>query len=159
MEVSIREAEIEDIPIIVRFLRGMLEEMTLTGGHAASKDEAEWGRIEGTIAQEVKKKDHLYLLAERAAPNLAPIGFAEARIVSRASVFEPKRVLHIHALYVDEVHRRGGAGQALLEATLGWGRGSGCQEAELSVLVGNSARALYGKLCFRPFEVEMVCKL
>jgi hypothetical protein len=58
----------------------MLEEMTLAGGHAASKDEAEWGRIEETIAQEVKKKDHLYLLAERVAPNLAPVGFAEARL-------------------------------------------------------------------------------
>jgi hypothetical protein len=63
MEMSIREAETADIPIIVQFLRCMLEEMTLAGGHAASKDEAEWGRIEETIAQEVKKKDHLYLLA------------------------------------------------------------------------------------------------
>jgi len=76
--------------------------------------------------------------------------------VSTAPVFEPKQILHIHAVYLLEAHRRKGIGQALLEAILDWGQKSDCVEAELNTLVRNPARSLYEKLGFSEFEIKMI---
>ena len=159
IDISIKKAENEDIPIIVKYLRCMLEEMASASGHRASNDESEWGQIHESILPEIKNQDHIFLIARSAKPNLTPVGFIEARIINRMFVFDPKRVLHIHSLYVDKGNRRIGVGQALLESVIEWGKNMGCEEAELSVLVKNSARSLYEKLGFRPFEIEMLRKL
>jgi GNAT superfamily N-acetyltransferase len=76
--------------------------------------------------------------------------------VRREAVFEPARILHIHALYVDPDHRRRGIGRALLQTAFEWGRTAGCTATELNVLVSNPARTLYEGLGFRAFQTEMV---
>ena len=159
IDIIIRKAENADILIIVKFLRCMLEEMASASGHRASADESEWEHFHESIRPEIKNQDHIFLIARITKPDLTFVGFLEARIKSRMFAFEPKRVLHIHSLYVDEAYRRIGVGQALLESAIEWGKNMGCDEAELSVLVKNSAQSLYEKLGFRPFEIEMLRKL
>jgi len=157
--IIIREATAQDAPVIAGFLRLMLEEMASMGGHDVSRSNEEWAHIEKGLRDEIGSKDHMYLLACPTGSQAAPIGLAEARVVSPASVFEPKRILHLHAVHVLEMHRRRGIGQTLLEAILDWGRRSDCVEAELNTLVRNPARSLYEKIGFSEFEIKMVRRL
>jgi GNAT superfamily N-acetyltransferase len=153
--VSIRQATDSDASVITGFLRFMVEEMASMGGHPASQDEAEWANLEDVTRAQVDEQDHLYLLAETIEPQPTVIGLAGAEMVDLHFVFEPRRVLHINALYVLDSHRTRGVGQKLLEAILDWGRSQGCVEAELNTLVANPARSLYEKLGFRAFEIQM----
>lgn len=153
--ISIREATAGDAPVITHFLRSMVKEMASLGGHPASEDEAIWENVERVTRAQIGEQDHRYLLAETIEPEPTAVGLAEAGVVDLHPVFEPRRVLHIHALYVQDSHRRRGIGQELLEAILDWGRSRGCVEAELNTLVANPARSLYEKLSFRAFEIEM----
>jgi GNAT superfamily N-acetyltransferase len=137
----------------------MLDEMASLGGHPVTRAEEAWARIKAGITSEITKDEHLLLLAELAGPDLIAIGLAQASVVTREVVFEPTRVLHIHALYVAEAHRRRGIGRALLRATLEWGRASKCAEAELNVLLANPARELYEGLGFSASQMEMVREL
>jgi GNAT superfamily N-acetyltransferase len=157
--ISLRKATDGDVPVITRFLRSMVEEMASMGGHTASQDEAEWAKLENVTRAQLDEQDHLYLLAETVEPEPTAIGVAGAGVVDLHSVFEPRSVLHISALYVIASQRRRGVGQELLEAILDWGRSQGCVEAELNTLVANPARSLYQKLGFRPFQIEMRCQL
>jgi GNAT superfamily N-acetyltransferase len=159
LDVLIREAGSRDAPVIIRFLRAMLEEMASMGGHAVSQKAITWARLENTIHEQREGESHLYLLAELGNKAPTPIGFAEASVVGLHPLLEPKRVLHVHALYVLELYRRRGVGQALLKVVLDWGRCSGCIEAELNALVANPAQALYEKLGFAVSELEMRRKL
>jgi GNAT superfamily N-acetyltransferase len=158
-DVTIREARSSDVPVIIRFLRAMLDEMASMGGHAVSQNSAAWERMENIIYDQCETESHLYLLAERGDPAPTPIGFAEASVSGPHPLLEPKRVLHVHALYVRKAHRRRGVGQVLLEAVVDWGQHSGCVEAELNTLVANPARGLYEKLEFAVSELEMRRKL
>jgi RimJ/RimL family protein N-acetyltransferase len=153
--VSLRKATAGDAPVITHFLRSMVNEMALLGGHPVSQDEATWENVERVTRAQIDEQDHHYLLAETIEPGPRAVGVAEAGVVDLHPVFEPRRVLHIHALYVGDSHRRRGIGQELLEAILDWGRSRGCAEAELNTLVVNPARSLYEKLGFRAFEIEM----
>lgn len=159
MNHTIREATAQDASVIARFLQRMLEEMASMGGHDVLRSEEEWTQIEKRICEKIAEKDRVYLLVSLADPQITPIGFAEAQVVSTAPVFEPKRILHIHAVYLLEAHRRKGIGQALLRAILDWGQKSGCTEAELNTLVRNPARSLYKKLGFSEFEIKMIRRL
>ncbi len=153
--VSVREATAGDASTITHFLRSMVEEMASLGGHPISQEEAIWENLENITRAQIGEQDHRYLLAETIEPEPTALGLAEAGVVDLHPVFEPRRVLHIHALYVRVSHRRRGIGQELLEAILDWGRSQGCVEVELNTLVANPARSLYEKLGFRAFEIEM----
>ena len=87
------------------------------------------------------------------------MGFTKARILTIGLVFEPKKILHIHSVYVLQSHRRKGVGLALIEALLKWGREHSCIEAELDTLIENPARTLYQTLGFKAFEMKMTRKL
>jgi hypothetical protein len=92
--ISIREATAQDASVIAGFLQLMLEEMVSVGGHEVLRSEREWARIEQRIRDAIGEKDHVYLLVRLADPQVTPIGFAEARVVNTAPVFQPKRILH-----------------------------------------------------------------
>lgn len=155
-ELTINEAIFSDISIIIKFLRCMLEEMEVSGGHSISTDESEWLHIYENIEKEFQNPDHVYYIAKN---QLTPIGFIEARIKPRTFVFKTKKVLHIHSIYVDIPNRRRGIGSALLETVIEWGKKKGVEEIELSVLINNAAQTLYEKFGFRSFEVELIRKL
>ena len=115
--------------------------------------------METEFQEHWQSPEHAHLLAQATGPEPTPVGWAFVRAKDRDALFEPARLLHIHALYVSPAYRRQGIGRALLHAALEWGRSVGCTEAELSVLVKNPARSLYQKLGFRAFEIEMTRKL
>jgi GNAT superfamily N-acetyltransferase len=155
----IREATVEDVPLVAQFLRAMLAEMTMMGGHPLADDPAAWAHFEANIRAELGNKDHIYLLANLADFDKESVGLAEARIVPAAPIFQSKSLLHIHALYVLETCRKYGIGRALLNALLAWGRDRGCPEAELNTLAANPARTLYENSGFAVSEVRMTRRL
>ena len=62
----------------------------------------------------------------------------------------PRRRAHVEALVVDEAHRRGGVGTALMEAATAWARARGTSEILLTVWAGNVAgEAFYERLGYR----------
>jgi GNAT superfamily N-acetyltransferase len=158
-KVAVRTAEVADAPIVVQFLREMLQELASMGGHPASRDREQWARLQNEIQNGLQEPSQLHLLAETAGLAPVTVGWAYARIVDREPVYEPARMLHISALFVSRPYRKEGIGQTLLEALLGWGRDSGCTEAELNVLVNNPARALYEELGFNASHIKMARRL
>ena len=148
-----------DAPVVANFIRLMLEEMALVGGHRVTESDEEWKRFEELTNERLNNKDCVYLLAHAAKPTPVSIGVVEAQIVTLSGVFEPKKSLHIRSVYVLDEHRRKGVAKALLESVLDWGRKSGCVEADLNVLSGNPAFHLYKELGFRESEIKMVRKL
>ena len=158
-EAVISEAKAADAPTVVAHIREMLKEMVAVGGHPVSTDEQGWARFTAEIAGTIGRGESLCLLAAQSGQSSVVKGVIHASIVTRESVFEPARVLHVHALFVHPAHRGRGIGKALLEAALEWGRYEGCAEAELNVLGRNPARGLYERLGFHAFQTEMVREL
>lgn len=97
-------------------------------------------------------EDHLFLQAEVAAE---VVGLLEARVDTTGGVFEPKRLLHVSAIYVRPERRRQGIARHLLELGFAWGRERACAEARLNALAANPARTLYASLGFQEFRIEM----
>ena len=158
-EIFIREASLADAPVVANFIRLMLEEMALMGGHRIAESDEEWKRFEELIEERLNKKDCVYLLAHAAEPSPNSIGVVEAQVVTLGDIFEPKKSLHIRSVYVLDEHRGKGVAKALLRSVLDWGKKSGCVEADLNVLSGNPALHLYKDLGFRESEIKMVRKL
>jgi ribosomal protein S18 acetylase RimI-like enzyme len=180
--IHIRPANASDAPVVVRFLRHMLDEMVAVGGHAVSQREEDRTCFADEIGQCLADQGTVCLLAEspcdgplgyplgcsqvatraryrRDTPPGQPVGVVLARVSGREGVYLPQKELHVSAVYVIPACRRQGIGRTLLEAALDCGRQRGCAEVELNVLVGNPACALYEALGFRPFEIEMRRKL
>jgi len=154
-EVKIREAGPGDADRATEFLRSMLEEMVALGGHPLGDagEVSDWLQVRFAAAME--EPDHLFLVAEPEESGAQPLGILEASVIRPHPVFEPRRILHIHALYVEPGHRGQGVARLLVDAALQWGRDHACVEASLSVLAGNPARHLYELLGFSPFEFEL----
>jgi GNAT superfamily N-acetyltransferase len=137
----------------------MLQELASMGDPPVSSNADQWAQVQQDISSGVQEPDQLHLLAETVSPYRKPVGWAYARLRDLEPIYEPARVLHISALYVSRPSRRKGIGQVLLQDLLQWGRDSGCVEAELNVLVGNPARALYERCGFSATRIKMSCKL
>jgi GNAT superfamily N-acetyltransferase len=153
--MKLREAETGDIDVVAGFLLAMVQEMASFGGHAVAEGHHASAWCHNHVVSGLSDPDLVLLLAESEEPPAAPLGIVEASITEPHPVFEAKRILHLHSLYVDPAHRRSGIGLQLLEAALQWGRDRECVEAELNSLVGNPGRHLYESLGFRVFELEL----
>lgn len=153
--VSIREATRKHSSILKDFLKLMVEEMASVGGYPVSQDEAVWTQIGDEIRDNTNRGDHVFFVAFPSDRPESSIGFAAAQVENVEPIFEPRRLLHIGALYVVRHYRRNGIGKLLLQALFDWGRGQGCAEAELNTLVSNAARLLYEKIGFTEFEIKM----
>jgi GNAT superfamily N-acetyltransferase len=153
--VELRRAVRDDIDVIVWFVDAMLQDMASYGGHplveARRRDRLLRAHVDACLVD----ADHLLLLAVPGGAGSEPLGLVEASVTGLDELLRPKRVLHIHALYVEPGHRRQGVGRALLEAALAWGKERGCQEAALNALIGNPASHLYRATGFQAFQVEM----
>lgn len=154
-DISIREATHKDSSILKDFLKLMVEEMASVGGYAVSKDQAVWTQIEHEIRDNISREDHVYLVVFPSDQPESSVGFAAAQVENVEPIFEPRRLLHVSALYVLRSYRGKGIGKLLLQALFDWGRGQGCAEAELNTLVGNPARSLYETMGFAEFEIKM----
>ncbi len=150
---TIREAVANDTPHIINFLRAMLDDMTAFGGYPTTKDHQLWARIEKNI--NLDEADHRFWMAEIQQS----IGFIEARMIYPDLMFQPRRLLHIHAVYVAPEFRGKGIGRALVQIALDWGRANNCHSAQLNTLVENPTRLLYEQLGFQAREVKMLVDL
>lgn len=150
---SIRTATAYDIPTIAKRLTAMVQVMEAVGGHAAADEEGLLDHFRAQAAERLEQVNHLYLVAEMDG---AVVGIAEASSFVLAGIFRDCRMLHIHAVYVDERQRRQGIARGLMDEALAWGRAQGCEKAELNVLVNNPAKSLYEAMGFSVFQHEMV---
>jgi GNAT superfamily N-acetyltransferase len=157
--VQIRCATHEDVPLVTRFIRSMVEEMATLGGHAVSTVEASWTVMAQGVTDDLAHPEHGYFLAEQGGASPTPLGMVAAHIRTLAGAFAPTQTLHISAVYVVPTARRQGLAQRLLHTAFAWGRHSGCVEADLNVLVHNPARTVYERLGFTAFEFHMVRSL
>lgn len=153
---TIRKATIADVPALVARLAAMVQAMESVGGHPAADENLLHDFLRSRLKEHLPRTDHLYLVADS---NAQLVGAAEASIYLLSDVFRDCRMLHIHAVYVDDSQRRQGIGRALMEAILEWGRVQNCEQAELNVLANNPAKQLYESLGFRVFQHEMLLRL
>jgi ribosomal protein S18 acetylase RimI-like enzyme len=144
-----------DMEIASHFLREMIQEMAAGGGDPL-RDEMEIHKwFEQSLESALEHEDHLVLLAQNSEPDSEPIGLVEASLTELHPLFARRRLLHIHAIYVEPGYRRQGIGRQLMQAAMRWGREQGCAQIALSVLAGNPASKFYEALGFEVFELEM----
>ena len=153
--MMLREAKTGDLDVVAGFLSAMIQEMASYGGHSVAEGQHASAWCHNHVVSRLSDPDCVLLLAESEELPATALGFVEASITEPHPVFQAKRVLHIHSLYVDLAHRRSGLGRRLLEAALQWGKGRDCVDAQLNSLAGNPARRLYESLGFNVFELEL----
>jgi ribosomal protein S18 acetylase RimI-like enzyme len=110
------------------------------------------------LGAEAKKPKALVLVAQ--AEDGAVVGYAYGRLEGRDwnALRDPCGMLY--DVWVDEPHRRSGAGQALCEAVKAAFRERGAPRVILMSAAANApAQRLFARLGWRPSMVEMTCEL
>ena len=102
------------------------------------------------------RSEYIYLIASRSSPVQTIIGLAAANIEPLDSIFAVKTRLHISAVYTVPSARHKGVAKRLIPEVLDWGRQMNAVEADINVLVGNTARRLYDQLGFQAHEISMI---
>jgi ribosomal protein S18 acetylase RimI-like enzyme len=149
---DIRPASTDELPVVATCLRRMLEDMAAAGGDALSADPAGWSDLEARLRAKADDPDRLWLLAREAD---VVVGLAGVEVHVTPLFHGGARRLHVSAVWVAPAQRRQGLARRLLDDAFAWGRGRGCAEVDLNVLVSNPARALYERLGFVARRVEM----
>jgi ribosomal protein S18 acetylase RimI-like enzyme len=157
-DIVIRKAETDDCEVIASFIRMMLKEMSVMGGHPVNQNESFLMSFRDIVLPAIQNSDRLYLIAEN---NDRPIGFFEGRVDILYEVFEPKKSFHIGSVYVNPEERNSGIATDLIRTAMRWASEQGCQEADLNILVNNNnnAKGLYKSLGFTVFQLEMRMQL
>jgi ribosomal protein S18 acetylase RimI-like enzyme len=150
--IVLRQAKEDDGTAIVLMVREMVADMAGYGGYAPASGEA-WNQILSSVADELKRGNVKYLIAQ--AADGARVGVGIAELVTVSGAFAPKQTIHISVLYVLPSFRRAGLGSRLVTSLLDWGRAAGAEQCTLSVLPRNPANALYEKLGFSVYELRM----
>ena len=148
MSMEIRSATIEDVPEILRLIRGL----------------AEYEKLEHeVVATEDKLRRSLF--GERPAAE-AVLGFLEGRPVGFAvffhnySTFRACPGLYLEDLFVEPAHRGSGYGKALLLHLARLAVERGCQRMEWSVLDWNQpAIGFYRSLGADVMDEWRICRL
>ena len=156
-DIQIRNANVRDCELIVRFLRATLQDMEAVGGHVVNSDETFWRDFTETVSRTIQHNDRLYLLAQTG--NVV-VGYLDGNSRALHEVFAPKRSFHLNAVYVIPEARNQGIATALFHSALQWAKTQGCRESDLNVLANNrNAKRLYEKMGFSVFRYEMRMQL
>ena len=154
-EIIVRKAAPQEAPVITAFLRKMVNAIAAVGAPVPVHDEKKWQDIQVNIKAAIEHDERIYLLAEQCGEEKKPVGFIVASIFSLPVVYEPKKILHVHSLYVVDSERRKGIATQMLKGMLAYGKEKKCTEAELDTLVANPARGLFENLGFAVSEHNM----
>jgi len=155
--IQIRNADIRDCELIVRFLRAALQDMEAAGGHVVKSDETFWLDFTAKVSRTIQHNDRLYLLAQTGN---AAVGYLEGNSRDLHEVFAPKKSFHLNAIYVVPESRNRGIATLLVRRALQWAKEQGCRESDLNVLANNrNAKGLYEKIGFSVFRYEMRMQL
>ena len=155
--LRIRNANVRDCELIVRFLRAALQDMEAAGGHNVNTDETFWRDFTAKVFRSIQHNDRLYLLAHI---ENEVVGYLEGKSRALHEVFVPKRTFHLNVIYVVPQARNQGIATSLVHTALQWATERGCREADLNVLANNrKAKGLYKKIGFSVFRYEMRMQL
>jgi ribosomal protein S18 acetylase RimI-like enzyme len=133
-EIPVREASVEDAPLVARLLHDFNTEF-----EAETPGVAELTRH---ATRMLGAGEMTVLLGGEGPDGLALLRF-------RSSVWTEKQEAYLQELYVVPARRGGGIGQALLEAAIATSRGRDAAWIELNTAESDrAARALYAKLGF-----------
>ena len=138
VSIQIREAGIEDVPLIMRFIRGIAEFERLSDKVVAS---------EGVIADSLfgkKPAAHVIL----AYADGAPAGFAV--YFFNFSTFVGRSGMYLEDIFVPENKRGMGIGEAMMRHLARLANAEGCTRMEWAVLDWNPARSFYEGLGAEP---------
>ena len=157
MAIQFRHADVHDGHTIVNFIQATLQEMESVGGHEVNRDEKFWQCYRQELAEFIRMKDRLYLIAEL---ENSEIGLLEGKIIELPDVFTSLNSFHIRVVYVAPNARRRGVATALVREALRWAAKQSCREADLNVLSKNDmARGLYKKIGFEVFQHKLRLRL
>lgn len=146
IKLLIRRASLSDIDTVAQLIFNMMVEINYMESVTLSEpDQAQLELRKGLESKIPDVTNFRYLLA-RADESENDCAVAEASIRSYGALFNRKRVLHIHSLYVLPHYRSRGIAGRMLDELLVWGRESQCESVELGVIPSNPARRLYEKL-------------
>ena len=159
LQIDIRHGTAEDTKLITDFIRSMVNEMVLYGGHAVNDSTEVWSLMAELVKANSIRKDYIYLIVSYGSPVHTTVGIAVANLESLDNIFATKKRLHLSAVYIDPNVRRQGIARQLIQKALEWGRHMNAEEADLNVLVANPSRRLYEHLGFQQHEISMVMKL
>ena len=154
-EIVVRKANPQEAPVITTFLRKMVNAIAAVGAPVPLHDDQKWQDIKTNIEAAIEHDERIYLLAEECGDDKKPVGFIEASIFSLPVVYEPRKILHIHSLYVIDTERRKGIATQMMKSMLALAKEKKCTEAELDTLVANPARGLFERLGFAVSEHNM----
>ena len=153
---NIRTANESDKPLLVEGLVAMVQAMAANGGHPVTSPDSLRQTYQARLDETFARDNMLYLVAD---DDGKIVGVLEASHFQLSGVFVQRDLLHIHAVHVNEAHRRRGIARRLIEEAMAWGRGRGCTMVELNVLVNNPAQHLYRSMGFTVFQYEMTREL
>jgi len=146
--VTVRPAVVDDVPVILRFIRGL----------------AEFEGMSGEVVQtEAALREHLFgprpyceaLMAEHAGE---PVGFA--LFYTTYSTFRGRPGLYLEDIFVVPEQRGRGAGRALMFRLAGLAEERGCCRVEWQVLSWNErALKFYERLGARPVQAWTTYRL
>ena len=104
-----------------------------------------------TLARPLKKRNVRVMVAEAEG---SVVGYALGS-VDKPMHFTYRRLGVLQACHVEAGHRRGGVGNALVDALLEWFRGRGIRAVDLGVLHANEAFRFWRALGFREYYLKM----
>lgn len=143
--MSIRDAQADDLELLRRLRDEFLQELD----KPPFFDEP-WDTVADAVADTIA--NGVALIAE---DDGAPVGYALASVVPETPIRG-----HLYDLYVNTGVRGRGVGRELIGATAGRLREHGATHLSLDVaLTNDSARRLYERLGFRPYDVLMAAPL
>ncbi len=150
MSLSIRPATVDDVPLILEFIRGLAEYEKL-----AAEVEATAERLQATLFPATGRPAAECVLAFAEG---TPAGFA--LFFTNYSTFLAQPGLYLEDLYVKSEQRGRGIGKALLLHLAKLANARGCGRMEWAVLDWNApAIAFYESLGARRLREWQICRL
>jgi GNAT superfamily N-acetyltransferase len=157
MEIRIEMATEIDAAIIAGYIKDMLLYTEKLGSHKPNRSPKKWKEFTAYIKKAINSDPkHIFFIAK--IENRI-VGFSEAAIQELPIVLEPKVLLHISAVYVEDEFRKNGIGKKLVQRLIQWGKRHSATEINLNVLAKNPAINLYKSMGFQEARIEMVNRL
>ena len=107
----------------------------------------------------IAHEDQRLLVAEQDG-QIVDCALASVKSAEPMPFLRPRRFVYVHDVVVDESHRGGGVGRALMEGVAEWARSRDVTDLELHVWEANrEAISFYESLGYRPLDHRMAKRL